>query len=190
MKKIVAFLGSPRKQGNTAIVLERVLAGARDAGAEVESVFLHGMDLHPCRECLVCQSVPDEPGCAIKDDMAGIYAKVFESNVIVLASPVFCWSVSAQMKILLDRAFCFFKFEESESPRILVKNKAIATVLTAGGDEFDGADLAVETIRRLARYVDGDYRGHFVAANLSAPDDVRKDKALLDRAYQFGKCLV
>ncbi len=189
MAKIIAFLGSPRKKGNTATVLERILAGARDAGAEVESVFLHGMDLHPCQECLVCQSVPDEPGCAITDDMSGIYGKVLESDVIVLASPVFCWSVSAQMKILMDRMFCFFKFEEPELPRILIKDKGIATVLTAGGDEFDGADLAVEVIQRLARCMSADYRGHFVAAKLTTPDDVRKDEALLERAYQFGKRL-
>ena len=189
MKDIIAFLGSPRKEGNTAIVLEEILQGARKAGAETETVFLHKMDIHGCQECFVCQSVPDEPGCAILDDMQDIYPRILEADVIIFASPVFCWNVSAQLKMMLDRLYCFCKFEVPEIPSVLVQGKMMATVLTAGGDEFDGADLAVQTLRRLADFMHIDYRGHFVAANLTTPEKVCQDTALLEQARAFGKKL-
>ncbi|MFH1738737.1 MAG: hypothetical protein ABIH23_06995 [bacterium] len=73
---------------------------------------------------------------------------------------------------------------------VLIKGKPMATVLTAGGDEFDGADLAVETLRRLGQFVGGDYRGHFVAARLTTPEKVRADTDLLERALAFGEKLI
>lgn len=190
MKRVLALLGSPRREGNTAIVLDQILEGAREAGAETMTLFLQDMSIHGCQECFTCQSVLDEPGCAIEDDMQGIIEEVFEADLIVFASPVFCWNVSSQLKAVLDRLYCLAKFEAPEGPLVLVKRKAMATVLTAGGTEFDGADLAVATLRRLADFVGGDYRGQFIAARMTTPDNLRQDTALLDRARAFGKRLV
>lgn len=190
MKKILALLGSPRREGNTAIVLDQILEGAREAGAETSIQFLQEMDIGGCQECLACQSVFDEPGCAIEDDMQDIYTEILDADLIIFASPVFCWNVSSQLKAALDRMYCLCKFEAPMAPLFLTIRKAMATVLTAGGDEFDGAQLAVETVRCLARFTKADYRGHFVCTLLTTPDKVRQDTALLERARAFGKHLV
>ncbi|MFH1738736.1 MAG: flavodoxin family protein [bacterium] len=90
MRKVVAFLGSPRKEGNTAIILQKVLEGVRKSGTETETVFLHEMDIQGCQECFVCQSILDEPGCGLLDDTLDLFPKIIEADLVIFASPVFC----------------------------------------------------------------------------------------------------
>ena len=99
--KIVIVKGSPRREGNSAILAEQVTAGAETAGAEVESFYLHGMDIQPCDACDACQGVADLD-CVIEDDMQNLYPKIREADVVVYASPVYWFTVSAQMKLFLQ----------------------------------------------------------------------------------------
>jgi len=87
-KKVLLLLGSPRKNGNSAILADRIRKGAKSAGAAVEEVFLHGMNIGACQSCYACQK-PDSKGCAIDDDMQSIYGKLIASDGWVIASPVY-----------------------------------------------------------------------------------------------------
>ncbi len=85
-KNILIFNGSPRKNGNTAVLANQITLGAKEAGAKIETIYLHDLDIHPCDACDFCQE--NESGCVISDDMQTIYPKLRSSDAIVIASPV------------------------------------------------------------------------------------------------------
>ena len=93
-RKVVIVLGSPRKKGNSATLAARVAAGAKAAGAEVESFYLQGMDIHACTACGWCQ---DKVGrdCNIEDDMRLLYPKLREADAIVIAGPIYWFCIAS-----------------------------------------------------------------------------------------------
>ena len=103
-KKIIIIKGSPRKSGNSAALAEQVAAGAQAAGAEVESIYLHGLDIQPCDACEACQGAADLD-CIIDDDMQTLYPKIRQADAIVYASPIYWFNLSAQMKLFIDRCY-------------------------------------------------------------------------------------
>jgi len=187
---VVAIQGSPRHVGNTDIVLNAVLAGVAESKPSHLTV-IHAADkrIAGCRECFTCQAVPDSPGCAIKDDMVELYAAMLGADLVILASPVFCWGFSAQLKAVLDRLYACFKFNETP-PRCLLAGKKLALVVTAGGEPTDGADLCETAFARLAEFGGASEAKRFVAPSLKGPNQTRHDTALLERARQFGRSLV
>jgi len=103
--KTVAFLGSPRKNGNTEILLKEAIRGIQESGFEVQTFNLNLMKIRPCLDCDACR----ETGiCTIKDDMEQIYIAIRESHRFILASPIFFFSLSAQSKIMIDRCQSFW----------------------------------------------------------------------------------
>ena len=102
--KVLGIVCSPRQNGNTEIMERESLAGAEEAGAEVELVTIAGKTIAPCDGCLSCQKTGE---CHIKDDMQDIYTKLLEADGIIFGTPVYFWSVSAQAKALIDRTYVF-----------------------------------------------------------------------------------
>ena len=187
--KISAFLGSPRKAGNTAQVTGWVLAEAAKAGHETELVQLADKTIGGCSECFACHEVPDRPGCSIKDDMQALYPKMLEADCILIASPVFCWTFSAQMKSVLDRTYCLDKYAQDGSYVSLVDGKLCGLIVTAGGDEFDGADLLVETYRRMVEFHRMKDAGHLVVASIRTKKDLLKPE-VEQQARLYAQALV
>jgi multimeric flavodoxin WrbA len=188
--KILALQGSPRAKGNTHVVLETILAAAKKAGAKTETVQLSRLkDLSGCMECFACQRESDKPGCVIKDDMQKVINKAMKADLIIWATPVFCWSPAWPLKIAMDRFFCTFKFDSKGTLNTLLKGRKMAAVITAGGDENDGADLVTETCKRIANFSKTKWLGAFVAANVGTPKTVKADRKLAARAQAFGKRL-
>ena len=85
-KKILILKGSPRENGNTATLADQVSEGAKEFGAEVESIYLHGMDINPCDGCYFCEGTGI---CAVEDDMQTLYPKIRQADAIVIATPVY-----------------------------------------------------------------------------------------------------
>lgn len=101
-KHIVILSSSPRRGGNSDKLCDRFLEGAREAGHEVEKIFLKDFKINYCTGCNTCFN--GAKPCPQRDDAAGILAKMVAADVIVMASPVYFYTVSAQMKTLIDRA--------------------------------------------------------------------------------------
>jgi len=98
--RVLGIAGSPRRGGNTDLLLEKAIAGASDAGAETEIIVLHGLNISPCRHCDGCL----EAGrCVIEDDMQWIHTRLRESDRLIVASPVFFMGLTAQTKMMIDR---------------------------------------------------------------------------------------
>jgi hypothetical protein len=102
-KKLCVLLGSPRKNGNSETLAVHIGRAAETAGAGVEYLFVHGMDIKPCRACWSCQN-QNSKGCAIIDDMQGVYTKLVEADAWVIATPVHWFNMSTQTKLWMDRA--------------------------------------------------------------------------------------
>jgi len=102
--KVLGVIGSPRKGENTAALVERVLEGARESGAETEVVYLGQIDLNPCQACESCKKTGR---CVQRDGMQDVYDKIAGSRALVLGSPVYFDQVSAQAKMFIDRLFCY-----------------------------------------------------------------------------------
>ncbi|MEW6109530.1 MAG: flavodoxin family protein [Nitrospirota bacterium] len=103
--KIIAFLGSPRENGNTELLLKETIQGIGTSGLKVKTFNLNSMNIKPCQNCGGC----DESGeCIIDDDMSEIYHDIRTADRFILASPVFFFSVSAQTKIMIDRCQNFW----------------------------------------------------------------------------------
>lgn len=103
--RVIAFLGSPRVDGNTEVLLNETLRGIKEAGADVRIFRLNHMNIKPCQDCGGCDSTGK---CIIDDEMAGIYDAIREADRIILASPVFFFGLSAQSKIMVDRCQAFW----------------------------------------------------------------------------------
>jgi hypothetical protein len=99
-KRVLGIVGSPRRGGNTEILVDEVLRGAEEAGAPVEKVILSKLDIAPCRACDACRITGE---CAQKDDMAALKEKMQWSQIWVLGTPVYWWGPTAQFKTFLDR---------------------------------------------------------------------------------------
>jgi len=180
MNKFVLVLkGSPRENGNSNVLAEQVVVGAKEAGADVESFMLHHMDIRPCDACDVCQ----ETGmCIIKDDMQTLYPLLEKADAIVIASPVYWFTLSAQAKLCIDRWYAL------ESPRgSALRGKQIGIVLTYGDTDLytSGGINAIHTFESMFRYIGAEIKG-MVYGSANKIGDVEKQPALMDKAYQLG----
>ena len=165
--KALAVLGSYRKgEGNTAGLLGMLLKELVNCGVECENIWLPSLQIGGCRGCNWCiDGGTAETGkrCIIPDGMSELYDDVEQSGLLIIASPIYMWHLSSQTKAFIDRLYTYSGGE--------LKGKRIAAVLTSGGDAFDGMDLAVQSLQRLAAYNDMEYGGTLYCA----PADSRKD---------------
>jgi multimeric flavodoxin WrbA len=103
--KIIAFLGSPRKDGNTELLLKEVVKGIEDSGYSVHTFDLNSMNIQPCQDCGGCE---EKGECIIHDDMDPVYDAIRTADRIVIASPIFFFALSAQTKLMIDRCQNFW----------------------------------------------------------------------------------
>ena len=151
--KVLILMGSPRKQGNTAALLEPFCGELRKGGAEVETLWLYDRDIYPCRACRQCQRDWTVFGCAQKDDVQEIFDQVLASDLLVLATPIYSWYCTPPMKALLDRlVYGMNKYYGAEKGPSLWQGKAAALLLTCGYRPEKGCDLFEEGMRRYCRH--------------------------------------
>lgn len=183
-KKVVIIKGSPREQGNSAILADQVAQGARAAGAGVESFYLHGMDINPCDACDGCRA-EGFPGCIVDDDMQDIHSAILDADAIVIASPVYWFTVSAQTKMFMDRCYALV-----DSDGYHLKGKTMGIVMTYGdSDPFDsGAVNAFRTFQDAYRYVGAEIGG-YVYGSADAAGEIRDNEEVMARAYALGQRL-
>ena len=132
-KKIVILNGSPRRNGNTTSLTAQFIRGAREVGNTVTEFFLDSMDIHGCKGCFGGHSSRECP-CAQRDDMDKIYPAVKESDVVVLATPLYYWNMSGQIRTAIDRLFAL---EEGDGNLLRGNNRAVQCI-TDQGNGNDG----------------------------------------------------
>jgi len=183
-KKVVVLLGSPRKKGNSAILASRIIKGAQEAGAEVETFYLNGMNIRPCQGCYACQK-KDSKGCVQDDDMQKIYPKLVEADAWVIASPVYWFTMSAQTKLFMDRCLALLAYGAQAF------RKKVAIAMSYGDtDPFrSGCVNALRTFQDSFRYVGAKIVGMVYGSAMEA-GQIESLPILLEEAEELGKKLV
>ena len=177
-RKIVILNGSPRKKGNTSGLTASFAEGARSVGHEVTEFFLNQMKIHGCLGCFGGHSSKECP-CVQKDDMAAIYPKVKEADVVVLASPLYYWSLSGQLKTAIDRLFAL---EEGDGQKLRGNGKAGVLLMAAEGDDF--AD-SLQYFNHLMGHLQWKNLGAVLAGGNMADGDIA-GKPELQKAFELG----
>lgn len=183
-KKIIIVMGSPRKEGNSSALAKQVAAGAEATGAQVESFYLHGMNIKPCDACDVCRE-DNASDCVIDDDMQILYPKLRQADAIVIASPIYWFTVSAQTKLLMDRCYALGGPEGNA-----LAGKRVGIILTyADTDPFtSGAVNALRTFQDAFNYIGAEIKG-MIYGSAWKPGEIEANEELMKRAYQLGKKL-
>ncbi len=179
-QKVLVLLGSPRKKGNSAIMAEKIAEGAEAAGASVESLFIHGMDIKPCQACWVCQK-PDSKACAIKDDMQDVFPKMIEADSWVIATPVHWFNMSTQTKLWMDRCFALAKYGNDPF------RKKIGIAIAYGDTDpyASGAVNAIRCFQDSFRYVGAKIQGVVYGTALNK-GEIEKNETVMEAAKKLG----
>ncbi|AEF84712.1 multimeric flavodoxin WrbA family protein [Treponema primitia ZAS-2] len=176
-KKIVILNGSPRRNGNTSGLVKAFSQGAEEAGNTVKTFFLDGMNIHGCKGCFSGGKNIDSP-CVQKDDMDKIYPAYREADVIVLASPLYYWQLSGQLRMTFDR---FFAIDECavnwKSP---IKESVL--LVAAGGNDFEDVE---QYYKSLVKHIKWKNLGTVFAGGVLKIGDIEK-KSELEEARKIG----
>jgi multimeric flavodoxin WrbA len=183
--KVLGVLGSPRLGGNSDILLDQALAGASDAGAEVEKIVLCQKKISGCLNCEKCN---DTGICVIKDDMPEIHVKILEADTIIHSVPVYFWAMTSQMKAYLDRWCAFFdaqwNWQKAYYPKM--KGKKIGLITVCGDTDVTTADPRVHSFKTTCQFTKLRWLG-VVRASASGKGEVARDKVAKKAAYDLGK---
>lgn len=173
-KKVLILSGSPRKGGNSDILCDEFMKGAKESGNTVEKIRVAEKKIGYCRGCYACKGTGI---CAIKDDMAEILQKMIDADVIVLASPVYFYSIDAQLKAVIDRTVaCWLE----------VKNKEFYYIMTAADGEKESLETTLACFRGYADCVEGAKEmGVIYGTGVYEKGEVKATKAMKE-AYEMG----
>lgn len=181
-KKIVILNGSPRRSGNTSALAKAFTRGAEEAGNTVTEFFLDGMDIHGCKGCFGGDNSRDCP-CVQQDDMAKIYPAVKGADVVVLASPLYYWTMSGQLRTALDRLFAL---EEGGENLLRGNGRSGVLLMAAEGSAFEDA---VTYFDHLMDHLRWNNLGHVLAGGNMAVGDI-EGKREIQEAYTLGKKII
>jgi multimeric flavodoxin WrbA len=170
-------LGSPRRGGNTEILVDEVLRGAAEVGAQTDKVILSQLDIAPCRACDTCLETGE---CMQQDDMAALLAQMQGSDVWVLGTPVYWWGPTAQFKAFLDRWYGADKVVRFAGRRSII-------VVTLGDTDERTARHTVGMLTDAVTYTEMQLLATIVATGVMDPGDVRGSLGVLAAARRAGR---
>lgn len=177
-KNVLILSGSPRRGGNSDLLCEEFMRGAAYAGNQVEKIFLRSKKIGYCNACYYCKQSGGI--CAIKDDMAEILSKMHQADVIVLASPVYFYSIDAQMKTVIDRTVAQWT---------QIKNKEFYYIMTAAEDSRHAMDCTLECFRGLAACLSGSREMGVIYGTGVYEAGAVKDTPAMKEAFEAGKTI-
>ena len=179
-KKIVILNGSPRKNGNTSALVKAFTEGAESAGNTVTEFLLDRMDIHGCKGCFGGGKDPDHP-CVQRDDMEKIYPVYKEADIVVLASPLYYWTFSGQLKCAFDRLFAVAECD----PDYRNPKKECVLLMAAEGYGFDESTYWYD---RLEKHLGWKSLGKVLCGGVMGISDI-KDNEKLEEARRLGSSI-
>jgi multimeric flavodoxin WrbA len=183
-KKILILKSSARTNGNSTTLANQIQEGACEAGTDVESINLHGMNIQPCRGCFLCYK--SDKGCVIDDDMQVLFPKIRQADALVLASPIYWYNICGLLKLFLDRFIAF----STDRGGYELRGKRIGVALSYGAGDIisSGANNAINALESMFRYIGSDLV-EIVHGSGNNPGDIAHNKILMDQAFRLGKNL-
>ncbi len=174
MKNVLILSGSPRKGGNSDLLCDEFMNGALEAGHQVEEIRVAEKKIACCRACYACKSGK----CAIDDDMGEVLQKIIDADVLVLASPVYFYSIGAQLKAVIDRSVARW---------LEVKDKELYYIMTAAEDTPAAMETTLACLRGYADCVEGAREmGVIYGTGVYQKGEIRSHPAMVE-AYEMGR---
>lgn len=174
-KKVLILSGSPRKNGNSELLCGQFQKGAEEAGHQVQMIRVADKKIGYCRACYACK---ETGACVIQDDMGELLQNMIDADVIVLASPVYFYSIDAQLKAVIDRTVARW---------LEVKNKEFYYIVTAADEERAAAETTLACFRGYADCVEGAKEmGVICGMGVYEKGTVQGTKAMQE-AYEMGR---
>jgi len=183
--KALGICGSARRRGNTALLIEAVLAGARGSGLETETVFLNELEIGPCTGCRSCKGKTEE--CVTADDFAGLMGKVREADLVVIGSPIYMGQVTGQTKTFLDRMYSLRRADRTI--RLDGTKKKGAMVVVCGSSDPSHPDGTRRTLGVFFRYLNTPDVVELVEQGLGSEGEVLGRTEAIARAQKAGQNL-
>lgn len=174
---VLVLQGSPRKKGNTAILTDEFIRGASEAGHQVEKIDVAGMNIHGCLGCDGCQR--NGGTCVQKDEMP--YDKILAADVVVLASPIYYYTWTAQLKTVIDRTYAMLGS---------MKDKTFYMISTCASPDETWCRMMIDSFRNYIACFDASNKegGYVFGYECGAPGDV-KEREAMKIAYEMGKAI-
>jgi multimeric flavodoxin WrbA len=211
--RLLAFNGSPRKKGNTATLLEHALEGAESKGAKTKLYHLYDLDFSGCISCFACKRIGGKSygHCAVKDDLAEVFAKVAKADAILIGSPIYISVPSGETRCFLERLIYPYLVYDRERSTLFPKKIRTAFIYTAGATDemlnIMGVPQSVKTTENVMARIFGSCESFFVtdtyqfndyAKYVSTAFDPEEKKKRRDeqfpldckKAYELGARLV
>jgi len=187
--KVLGIAGSPRRGGNTDLLLAEVMRGAASQGAEVKTIILNNLKIAPCQHCDACLKTGR---CKIKDDMQMVYREMEQADRIVLASPIQFTGVTAQMKAMIDRCQALWARKYVlKLPPLGDRRERQGLFISVGGRRIANLfEPALATIKTLFKVLDITYAGELLFPGIDEKGAIAKHPNALNQAFLAGQELV
>lgn len=185
--KVLGIMGSPRIKGNTDMLLDRALKGAVNQGADIDKIIVDKLNISPCREYYGCLK---DGNCVIHDDMDEIYSKLLMADRLIVASPMFFYSVPAQLKALIDRCQATWARKYVLKQKLSDKERKgvfIGVGATRGEKLFEGS---IYIIKYFFKALDVEYAGELLVRGVDKKGEIELQPSVLKDAFDLGIRLV
>ena len=193
---VLGINGSPRVGGNTDLLLDKVLSGAKTKEVNIEKVLLAKLKFSPCLEC---EKTPNDGRCWLKDDLQQVYSKIENSDIIILASPIFFGSLTAQTKMLIDRYQCLWTYKNI----VLHKNNIDKVDKREQSRKRKGVFISVEASHRKDFFynarsivknffvtIDVNYQEELFVSGVDQKGSILNYPDVLEQAFSLGEKIV
>ena len=184
--KVLGISGSPRRSGNTDLLLNRAIDGAEDSDAEVQKVWLRELEIHHCQGCNACFKAGI---CRYDDDMTELYELILEADVLILGSPVYFSGLSSMMKQMIDRCQCIWARKVVLKEKVGSPNR-IGGFISVGAQTSPVFRNSISVVKSFYNSIDVAYKGELTVGGADAAGAVTSLPGMMMDAYQFGRQLV
>jgi multimeric flavodoxin WrbA len=187
---VICVLGSPRSNGNSAAIAKGFRETAEEMGATVKSYALNDLDYRGCQACMACKTGRED--CAVRDDLTAVLDDIRKADVVLLASPIYYGGVSGQLKLFVDRTFCFLKpdFHQNPRPSRLAAGKKAVFVLTQGHPDEQMFSDVFEKYDEFFKWLGFEERRLVRACGVSEPGEVTGRQDVMDKAARTARELI
>ncbi len=187
--KILGINSSPRKEGNSATLLNKALEGAKSLGAITEKIDLTDLNIAPCQE-EEYDHIKEDGTSIVDDDWQKVYEKVRQADAVIVASPIYFGSVSAQLKTLIDRFQCVWLAKNIYNKDVFTKVKKGAFICVEATNREDFFQNARSIIRNFFAILNIEYSQELLCTRLDKKGSVRDHADYLDKSFELGKKLI
>jgi multimeric flavodoxin WrbA len=184
--KILGINASPRIGGNSDLLLDKALEGAKSASGIVEKIVLSELKFSPCQEC---EKISHDGLCLVQDEFQIIFDKIKQADALILVSPIFFGSVSAQAKMMIDRFQCAWVGKNIFKKEVFPKKGIGTFICVQASDRMDFIDNAKAIVKNLFAVINFEYKKELFVVRVSKKAQIKDFPDILVKAFDLGKSI-